>query len=49
MPMKGKRHVFWTKTDRGSVPYKKGWKTTKKATCVYEGQSVHMKGKNKGF
>ena len=48
MPMKGKRHAFLTKADRGS-PTKKGWKTTTKTTCVYEGQSVHMKGQSEGF
>jgi len=30
-------------------PSKKGWKTTKKATCVYEGENVPMKGKSTGF
>ena len=39
---------FWNKTDR-VVPYEKGWKIMKNATCVFGGEYVHMKGKRKGF
>ena len=39
----GEKWGFLTKTDRGS-PYEKNWKITKKATCVYEGEYVPMKG-----
>ena len=46
-PWREKGTFFWFKLIGG--PYKKGWKTTKKATCVYEGQYVHMKGKSEGF
>ena len=38
-----------TLNPKPGVPYEKGWKITKKATCVYEGEYVHMKGKNNGF
>ena len=30
-------------------PLQKGWKITKKATCVYEREYVPMKDKGKGF
>ena len=43
---RGKEKVFdW---NWWGVPYEKGWKITKKATCAYEGDYVHMKGKSKG-
>ena len=46
--MTGKKFEFLTKTDRGS-PNEKGWKTTKNATCVHEGEYVFLKRKRKGF
>ena len=36
-----------TKTDRGA-PTQKGWTITKKTTCLYDGEYVIMKGRNKG-
>ena len=43
---RGKERVFdsnWWKAH-----YEKGLKITKKGTCAYEGEYVHMKGKSKG-
>ena len=44
----GGKSGFWTKNKRGA-PTKKAGKSPNKATCVYEGAYVHMKGKSQGF
>jgi len=45
--MKRKSECFCLKLI--GVPYEKGWKITKNATCVYEEEDVHMKGKSACF
>ena len=47
MPIKGKSKGFRLKLIGG--PLQKRLEITKKATCVYEGQNVHMKGKSMVF